>query len=157
MQLLDKVIAAVGRCIQPVTLAVPLAADGNIAVEIGIAVRNGLGTGTDQITGREQFVAVHVVDVIAGVQVEHGTGQIFSGFLIDLVHTDAGMLTVIVETKSLLFSQFRRGFRCAYNIKMLFTVALLNRQAFYIYYFIYLASKRANVPFNSISSIHIFT
>ena len=36
------------------------------------------------------------------------------------------MLTVIVETKSLLFSQFRRGFRCAYNIKMLFTVAILD-------------------------------
>ena len=36
------------------------------------------------------------------------------------------MLTVIVETKGLLFSQFRRGFRCAYNIKMLFTVAILD-------------------------------
>ena len=125
-QLADKVIAAVGRGIQPVTLAVPLAADGNIAVEIGVAVRNGLGTGGNQITGREQFVAVHVVDVIAGVQVEHGTGQIFAGFLIDLVHTHAGMLTVIVETKGLLFSQFCSGFRCAYNIKMLFTVAIFD-------------------------------
>ena len=28
--------------------------------------------------------------------------------------------------KGLLFSQFRRGFRCAYNIKMLFTVAILD-------------------------------
>ena len=36
------------------------------------------------------------------------------------------MLTVIVETKGLLFSQFRRGFRCAYNIKMLFTVAIFD-------------------------------
>ena len=125
-QLADKVIAAVGRGIEPVTLAVPLAADGNIAVEIGVAVRNGLGTGGNQITGREQLITVHVVDVIAGVQVEHSTGQIFVGFLIDLVHTDAGMLTVIVETKGLLFSQFRRGFRCAYNIKMLFTVAIFD-------------------------------
>ena len=119
MQLLDKVIAAVGRGIQSVTLAVPLTADGNIAVEIGVAIRNSLGTGGNQITGREQLVTVYVVDVITGVQVEHGTGQIFAGFLIDLVHTHAGMLTVIIETKSLLFSQFRRGFRCAYNIKML--------------------------------------
>ena len=125
-QLADKVIAAVGRGIQPVTLAIPLAADGDIAVEIGVAVRNGLGTGTDQITGREQLVTVNVVDVITGVQVKHSTSQIFAGFLIDLVHTHAGMLTVIVETKRLLFSQFRRGFRCAYNIKMLFTVAILD-------------------------------
>ena len=125
-QLADKVIAAVGRGIQSVTLAVPLAADGNIAVEIGVAIRNGLGTGGNQITGREQLAAVHVVDVIAGVQVEHGTGQIVTGLRIDLVHTYAGMLTVIVETKGLLFSQFRRGFRCAYNIKMLFTVAIFD-------------------------------
>ena len=125
-QLADKVIAAVGRGIQSVTLAVPLAADGNIAVEIGVAVRISLGTGGNQITGREQLVTVHVVDVITGVQVEHSTGQIFAGFLIDLVHTHAGMLTVIVETKRLLFSQFRRGFRCAYNIKMLFTVAIFD-------------------------------
>ena len=125
-QLADKVIAAVGRGIQPVTLAVPLAADGNIAVEIGVAICNGLGTGGNQITGREQLVAVHVVDVITGVQVEHGTGQIFAGFLIDFVHTYAGMLTVIVETKGLLFSQFRRGFRYAYNIKMLFTIAIFD-------------------------------
>ena len=125
-QLADKVIAAVGRGIQPVTLAVPLTADGNIAVEIGVAIRNSLGTGGNQITGREQLITVHVVDVIAGVQVEHSTGQIFAGFLIDLVHTDAGMLTVIVETKGLLFSQFRRGFRCAYNIKMLLIISIFN-------------------------------
>ena len=125
-QLADKVIAAVGRGIQPLTLAVPLAADGNIAVEIGVAVCNGLGTGGNQITGREQLITVHVVDVIAGVQVEHSTGQIFVGFLIDLVHTHAGMLTVIIETKGLLFSQFRRGIRCAYNIKMLFTVSIFD-------------------------------
>ena len=125
-QLADKVIATVGRGIQSVTLAVPLAADGNIAVEIGVAVRNSLGTGGNQITGREQLVTVNVVDVITGVQVEHSTGQIFAGFMIDLVHTHAGMLTVIVETKRLLFSQFRRGFRCAYNIKMLFTVAIFD-------------------------------
>ena len=126
VQFSDKVIAAVGRCIQPVTLAIPLAADGDIAVEIGVAIRNGLGACADQITGREQLVAVHIVDVITCVQVEHSTGQIFVGFLIDLVHTHAGMLTVIIETKGLLFSQFRRGFRCAYNIKMLFTVAILD-------------------------------
>ena len=44
-QLANKVIAAVGRGIQPFTLAVPLAADGNVAVEIGVAIRNSLGTG----------------------------------------------------------------------------------------------------------------
>ena len=126
MQLADKVIAAVGRGIQPLTLAVPLAADGNIAVEIGVAIRNGLGTGTDQITGRKQLFAVYIINIISGIQVEHSTSQIFAGFLIDLVHTHAGMLTVIVETKSLLFSQFRRGFRCAYNIKMLFTIAIFD-------------------------------
>ena len=132
-QLADKVIAAVGRGIQSVTLAVPLAADGNIAVEIGVAVRNGLGTGGNQITGREQLVTVYVVDVITGVQVEHGTGQIFAGFRIDLVHTHAGMLTVIVETKRLLPGQFRRGFRCAYNIKMLFTIAVFDDALCYDY------------------------
>ena len=125
-QLADKVIAAVGRGIQSVTLAVPLAADGNIAVEIGVAVRNSLGTGGNQITGREQLVAVHVVDVITGVQVEHGTGQIVTGLRIELVHTHAGMLTVIVETKGLLFSQFCRGFRCAYNIKMLLIISIFD-------------------------------
>ena len=125
-QLTDNVIAAVGRGIQSVTLAVPLTADGNIAVEIGVAVRNSLGTGGNQITGREQLVAVHVVDVITGVQVEHSTGQIFAGFLIDLVHTHAGMLTVIIETKGLLFSQFCGSFRSAYNIKMLFTVSIFD-------------------------------
>ena len=43
-QLADKVITAVGRGIQSVTLAIPLTADGNIAVEIGVAIRNSLGT-----------------------------------------------------------------------------------------------------------------
>ena len=162
-QLADKVIAAVGRGIQPVTLAVPLAADGNIAVEIGVAIRNSLGTGGNQITGREQLVTVHVVDVITGVQVEHSTSQIFAGFLIDLVHTHAGMLTVIVETKSLLFSQFRRGFRCAYNIKMLFTVAILD-DALCHDYIVQLvvpdkchvvAVRRADIPIGRLGFLHM--
>ena len=36
------------------------------------------------------------------------------------------MLTVIIETKGLLFSQFRRGYRCAYNIKMLLIISIFD-------------------------------
>ena len=162
-QLADKVIAAVGRGIQSVTLAVPLAADGNIAVEIGVAACNGLGTGTDQITGREQLVTVNVVDVITCVQVEHSTSQIFAGFLIDLVHTHAGMLTVIIETKRLLPGQLRRGFRCAYNIKMLLIISIFD-DALCHDYIVQLvvpgkchivAVRRADIPIGRLGFLHM--
>ena len=73
------------------------------------------------------------------------------------------MLTVIVETKSLLFSQFRRGFRCAYNIKMLFTVAILD-DALCHDYIVQLvvpdkchvvAVRRADIPIGRLGFLHM--
>ena len=73
------------------------------------------------------------------------------------------MLTVIVETKGLLFSQFRRGFRCAYNIKMLFTVAILD-DALCHDYIVQLvipdkghvvAVRRADIPIRRLGFLHM--
>ena len=93
----DDILAAVGGGILVGAAAILLAADGNIAIEVGDAVRIGFGAGSYQLTGCKNKAAVCIVNVIGGVQVEHGTGKIFAAFQIGFVDADFGLFAVIVE------------------------------------------------------------
>ena len=66
-EFLDDVITAVGGGILADAAAVLLAADGNIAIEVGGAVRIGFGAGGYQLTSCKNKAAVCIIDVIGGV------------------------------------------------------------------------------------------
>ena len=73
------------------------------------------------------------------------------------------MLTVIVETKGLLFSQFRRGFRCAYNIKMLYIISIFGDVLCHDYIIQLtipdkghvVTVRRANIPIGRLGFLHM--
>ena len=79
-QLLNDILAAVGGGILVGAAAVLFAANGNIAIEVGVAFSIGFGAGGYQVTGCKSKAAVCIVNVIGGVQVKHGTGEIFAAF-----------------------------------------------------------------------------
>ena len=94
---LDDILAAVGGGVLVGAAAVLFTADGNIAIEVGGAIRIGFGAGGYQLTGGKNKAAVCIVNVIGGVQVEHGTGKVFAAFQIGFVDADFGLFAVIVE------------------------------------------------------------
>ena len=102
---LDDILAAVGGGILVGAAAVLFAADGNIAGKVGVPVRIGFGAGSHQLTGGKNKTTVCIVNVIGGVQVEHGTCKIFAGFAVDLVHAHTGFFAVIIELEGLLLGK----------------------------------------------------
>ena len=102
------VVAAVGGGILVGAAAVLLAADGNIAIEVGGAIRIGFGAGGYQLTGGKNKAAVCIVNVIGGVQVEHGTGKVFAAFQIGFVDADFGLFALIMEFNSVSRNNFLR-------------------------------------------------
>ena len=88
--------------------AVLLAADGNIAIEVGDAVRIGFGAGSYQLTGCKNKAAVCIVNVIGGVQVEHGTGKVFAAFQIGFVDANLCLFALVMEFNSVSRSNFLR-------------------------------------------------
>ena len=93
-------LAAVGGGVLVGATAVLFTADGNIAIEVGGAIRIGFGAGGYQLTGGKNKAAVCIVNVIGGVQVEHGTGKVFAAFQIGFVDADFGLFAVIVDLRS---------------------------------------------------------
>ena len=73
----DDILAAVGGGILVGAAAVLLAADGNIAIEVGVAFSIGFGAGGYQLTGCKNKVAVRIVNIIGGVQVKHAPARYF--------------------------------------------------------------------------------
>ena len=102
---LGDVFAAVGGSVLVGAAAVLLAADGNIAIEVGGAVCIGFRAGGHQLTGGKNKAAVCIVNIIGGVQVKHGTGKIFAGFAVDLIHAHTGLFAVIIELEGLLLGK----------------------------------------------------
>ena len=96
-EFLDDVMTAVGGGVLADAVAVILAANGNIAVKIGVAVCAGFGAGGDQFARRKQQFAVHAVNIVGSVQVEYRTRKVFAGFAVNLVNTYFGLFAVIVE------------------------------------------------------------
>ena len=96
-EFLDDVITAVGGGVLADAAAVILAANGNIAVKIGVAVCAGFGAGGDQFARCKQQFAVNAVNIISRVQVEYCTGKVFAGFAVNFVNTYFGLFAVIVE------------------------------------------------------------
>ena len=105
---LDDILAAVGGGILVGAAAILLAADGNIAIEVGDAVRIGFGAGSHQLTGGKNKAAVCIVNVIGGVQVEHGTGKVFAAFQIGFVDADFGLFALVMEFNSICHNDFLR-------------------------------------------------
>ena len=93
----DEILAAVGGGILVGAAAVLLTADGNITGKVGVPICIGFGAGGYQLTGCKNKAAVCIVNVIGGVQVEHGTGKVFAAFQIGFVDADFGLFAVIVE------------------------------------------------------------
>ena len=104
----DDILAAVGGGILVGAAAILLAADGNIAIEVGDAVRIGFGAGSHQLTGGKNKAAVCIVNVIGGVQVEHGTGKVFAAFQIGFVDADFGLFALVMEFNSVSRNNFLR-------------------------------------------------
>ena len=96
-EFLDDVITAVGGGVLADATAVLLAADGNIAIEVGGAVRIGFGAGGYQLTSCKNKAAVHTVNIVGSVQVEYRTRKVFAGFAVNFVNTYFGLFTVIVK------------------------------------------------------------
>ena len=96
-EFLDDVITAVGGGVLADAAAVLLAADGNIAIEVGGAVRIGFGAGGDKFARSKQQFAICAVNIISRVQVEYRTGKVFAGFAVNFVNTYFGLFAVIVE------------------------------------------------------------
>ena len=107
-EFLDDVITAVGGGVLADAAAVLLAADGNIAIEVGGAVRIGFGAGGYQLTGGKNKAAVRIVNVIGGVQVEHGTGKVFAAFQIGFVDADLCLFALVMEFNSVSRNNFLR-------------------------------------------------
>ena len=117
---LNEVLAAVGGGILVGAAAVLFAADGNIAGKVGVPVRIGFGAGGYQLTGHKNKVAVRIVNIIGGVQVEHGTCKIFAGFAVDLVHAHMGFFAVIIKLEGLLLGKRDICIFAAYHRESLF-------------------------------------
>ena len=96
-EFLDDVITAVGGGVLADAAAVILAANRNIAVKIGVAVCSSFGAGGDKFAHSKQQFAVHAVNIVGSVQVEHCTGKVIAGFGVNLVYADFGLFAVIVE------------------------------------------------------------
>ena len=103
---LDDILAAVGGCILVGAAAVLFAADGNIAIEVGGAVSIGFGAGGYQLTGCKNKAAVRIVDVIGGVQVKHGTGEVFAAFQVGFVDADLCLFALVMEFDSVCRNDF---------------------------------------------------
>ena len=99
----DDIFAAVGGGILVGAAAVLLTADGNIAGKVGVPICIGFGAGGYQLTGCKNAVAIRIVNIIGGVQVEHRPCKIFAGFAVNLVHAHTGFFTVIMVS-ALAFS-----------------------------------------------------
>ena len=96
-EFLDDVITAVGGGVLADAAAVILAANRNITVKIGVAVCASFGAGGDKFARSKQQFAVHAVNIVGSVQVEHCTGKVIAGFGVNLVYADFGLFAVIVE------------------------------------------------------------
>ena len=118
-EFLDDVITAVGGGVLADAAAVILAANGNIAVKIGVAVCAGFGAGGDQFARCKQQFAVNAVNIISRVQVEYCTGKVFAGFAVNLVNADFGFFAVIVEFQGLLLDEIGVGILAAHDLKTL--------------------------------------
>ena len=118
-EFLDDVITAVGGGVLADAAAVILAANGNIAVKIGVAVCAGFGAGGDQFARCKQQFAVNAVNIISRVQVEYCTGKVFAGFAVNLVNADFGFFAVIVEFQGLLLGEIGVGILAAHDLKTL--------------------------------------
>ena len=105
---LDDILAAVGGGILVGAAAVLFAADGNIAIEVGVPVRIGFGAGSHQLTGGKNKAAVRIVNIIGGVQVEHGTCKIFAAFQIGFVDADLCLFALVMEFNSVSRNNFLR-------------------------------------------------
>ena len=105
---LDDILAAVGGGVLVGAAAVLFTADGNIAIEVGGTIRIGFGAGGYQLTGGKNKAAVCIVNVIGGVQVEHGTGKVFAAFQIGFVDADFGLFALVMEFDSVCRNDFLR-------------------------------------------------
>ena len=105
---LDDILAAVGGGILVGAAAVLLTADGNIAIEVGVPVRIGFRAGGYQLTGGKNKAAVRIVNVIGGVQVEHGTCKVFATFQIGFVDADLCFFALVMEFNSVSRNNFLR-------------------------------------------------
>ena len=104
----DDILAAVGGGILVGAAAILFAADGNIAIEVGGAVRIGFGAGGYQLTGCKNKAAVRIINVIGGVQVEHGTCKVFAAFQISFVDADFCLFALVMEFNSVCSNDFLR-------------------------------------------------
>ena len=125
-EFLDDVITAVGGGVLADAAAVILAANGNIAVKIGVAVCAGFGAGGDQFARCKQQFAVNAVNIISRVQVEYCTGKVFAGFAVNLVNADFGFFAVIVEFQGLLLDEICVGILAAHDLKTLGRCSAVN-------------------------------
>ena len=125
-EFLDDVITAVGGGVLADAAAVILAANGNIAVKIGVAVCAGFGAGGDQFARCKQQFAVNAVNIISRVQVEYRTGKVFAGFAVNLVNADFGFFAVIVEFQGLLLGEIGVGILAAHDLKTLGRCSAVN-------------------------------
>ena len=105
---LDDILATVGGGILVGAAAVLLAADRNIAIEVGSAVFIGFGTGGYQLTGGKNTVAICIVNIIGGVQVKHSTGEVFAAFQIGFVDADLCLFALVMEFDSVCYNDFLR-------------------------------------------------
>ena len=104
----DDILAAVGSGVLVGAAAVLLAADGNIAIEVGVPICIGFGACGYQLTGGKNKAAVRIVNIIGGVQVEHGTGKIFAAFQIGFVDADLCLFALVMEFNSVSCNDFLR-------------------------------------------------
>ena len=104
----NDILTAVGDGILVGAAAVLLTADGNIAIEVGGAVCIGFGAGSHQLTGCKNKAAVCIVNVIGGVQVEHGTCKVFAAFQIGFVDADLCLFALVMEFNSVCNNDFLR-------------------------------------------------
>ena len=103
---LNEILAAVGGGVLVGAAAVLFTADGNIAGKVGVPVRIGFGAGSHQLTGGKNKATVCIVNVIGGVQVEHGTGKVFAAFQIGFVDADLCLFALVIEFDSVCYNNF---------------------------------------------------
>ena len=103
---LDDILAAVGGGILVGAAAVLLTADGNIAGKVGVPVRIGFGAGSHQLTGGKNKATVCIVNIIGGVQVEHGTCKVLAAFQIGFVDADLCLFALVMEFNSVSRNNF---------------------------------------------------
>ena len=105
---LDEIFAAVGGIVLVGAAAVIFAADGNIAIEVGGSVSIGFGAGSHQLTGGKNAVAICIVNIIGGIQVEHGTCKVFATFQVGFVDADLCLFALVMEFDSICHNDFLR-------------------------------------------------